>query len=63
METNLQGSTIYSNDRLDAVKKLSWGSIWAGALIGIVLMILLNMLGLGIGFSSIDIQEERNPAK
>ena len=63
METNFQGSTNYSNDRLDAVKKLSWNSIWAGALIGIVLMILLNMLGLGIGFSAIDIQDERNPAK
>ena len=63
METNLQENVIYSNDRRDTVKKLSWGSIWAGALIGIVTMILLNMLGLGIGFSAIDIAEERNPAK
>ena len=63
METNLQENVIYSNERLEGGKKLSWGSIWAGALVGIVVMILLNMLGLGIGFSAIDIQEERNPAE
>lgn len=62
METNSQENVIYSNDKIEAVKKLSWASIWAGALIGIVVLILLNMLGLGIGFSSIDIERERNPA-
>lgn len=63
METNVHENANYGTTRLDAVKKLSWGSIWAGTLIGIVTMILLNMLGLGIGFSAIDIAEEQNPAK
>lgn len=54
---------LYNNENTDPRKKLSWGSIWAGALIGIVLLILLNLLGVGIGFGSLDIQEEQNPAK
>ena len=62
METKLQENIVYNNERSDAMKKISWASIWAGTLIGIVVLILLNMLGLGIGFSSLDIQEERNPA-
>ena len=63
METRFQENAMVNNDRADVVKRVSWGSIWAGSLIGIVVLILLNMLGLGIGFSSLDIQEERNPAK
>jgi hypothetical protein len=63
MESRTEMSEFYNNDKSDARKKISWASIWAGALIGIVLLILLNLLGLGIGFGSLDIQEEQNPAK
>jgi hypothetical protein len=62
MESRLQENIAYSSEKPDVIKKISWASIWAGALIGIVVLILLNLLGLGIGFSSLDIQEERNPA-
>ena len=63
METGMHENENYGSGNFVTIKKLSWGSIWAGALIGIVTMILLNMLGLGIGFSAIDIADERNPAK
>lgn len=63
MESRTAENEFYSNEKTDARKKISWASIWAGALIGIVLLILLNLLGLGIGFGSLDIQEEQNPAK
>lgn len=63
MESSTHENEFYSNEKTDARKKISWASIWAGALIGIVLLILLNLLGLGIGFGSLDIQEEQNPAK
>ncbi len=63
METGMYENGNYGKDNVGTIKKLSWGSIWAGALIGIVTMILLNMLGLGIGFSAIDIEDERDPAK
>lgn len=63
MESRTQENEFYSNEKTDARKKISWASIWAGALIGIVLLILLNLLGLGIGFGALDITEEQNPAK
>ncbi len=62
METRLDEMTNYGNEKLVAVRKLSWSSIWAGTLVGIVLMMLLNMLGIGIGFSAIDIEDEKNAA-
>lgn len=63
MESRTDVREFYNNENSDARKKISWASIWAGALVGIVLLILLNLLGLGIGFGSLDIQEEQNPAK
>lgn len=62
MESRTEGE-FYNVENSDSRKKLSWASIWAGALVGIVTLILLNLLGLGIGFGSLDIQEEQNPAK
>ena len=62
MQSKLQENVAYGNEKTVVVKKISWASIWAGALIGIVVLMLLNLLGLGVGFSSLDIQEERNPA-
>lgn len=47
----------------DSRRRVSYGSIIGGALVGLVLLILLNMLGVGIGLSTLDIQEENNPAK
>ena len=42
-------------------KRISWGAIIAGALVSIVVMLLLNLLGIGIGLGSIDPMEEANP--
>lgn len=63
MESRTEVNEFTNNENWDSRKKISWASIWAGALIGIVLLILLNLLGLGIGFGSLDIQDEQNPAK
>lgn len=53
---------IYRNEGVDVRRKISWASIWAGMLVGVILLILLNFLGLGIGFSSLDFEQERTPA-
>jgi hypothetical protein len=45
------------------VRRLRWGAIFAGALIMLVIMMLLSLLGIGIGFGSLDIMEEPDPAK
>lgn len=63
MESNLQEGHLDSEEYSKKPSKVSWASVWAGVLVGIVTLILLNMLGVGIGFSTLDIQEERNPAK
>lgn len=61
MEITVEEKT--PNEKSDLRKKISWSSIWAGVIVGIVALILLNMLGVGIGFSTLDIQEERYPAR
>ncbi len=62
MEVKLQDDFINSESRLGK-SRVSWASVWAGVLVGVVTLVLLNMLGVGIGFSTLDIQEESNPAK
>ncbi|KQR92710.1 hypothetical protein ASG01_10925 [Chryseobacterium sp. Leaf180] len=44
-----------------SLKRLSWSSVFAGVLISMVILISLNLLGLGIGLSSIDPKTEENP--
>lgn len=46
---------------LAAVKRISWGAVFAGALLAIVLQLALSLLGLGIGLSTIDPLTEQNP--
>lgn len=43
-----------SENRGTRVSRISWGAIFAGALTALALVALLNLLGLGIGFSTID---------
>ncbi|RYY21560.1 MAG: hypothetical protein EOO36_00440 [Cytophagaceae bacterium] len=40
---------------------MSWGAIFAGALLAIVLQLALSLLGLGIGLGTIDPLTEQNP--
>jgi hypothetical protein len=47
----------------DGRRRVSYGSVIAGALVGLVLLILLNMLGVGIGLSTVDIQEDNDTAR
>jgi hypothetical protein len=42
-------------------KRISWGAVFAGALLAIVTQLALTLLGAGIGLSSVDPLEERNP--
>jgi len=38
-----------------ALKRISWGAIFAGAVVAVVLGLLLNLLGLGIGLSTFEV--------
>lgn len=44
-----------------AIKRVTWGAILAGAVVALVLQLMLNLLGLAIGLSTIDLATEANP--
>ncbi|HEX8326792.1 MAG TPA: hypothetical protein VF629_04580 [Hymenobacter sp.] len=43
------------------VKRISWGAIFAGALLALVIQLALSLLGLGVGLGTIDPMEEQDP--
>lgn len=45
-----------------AIKRVSWGAIFAGVVITLVLQLALSILGLGIGASTVNPATEQNPA-
>lgn len=53
----------YSNSSTfaDRVSRISWGAIIAGGLTALAISVLLNLLGVGIGLSTIDPLQEANP--
>ena len=42
-------------------KRISWGGVFAGALLALVTPLGLSLLGAGIGLSTIDSMQEQNP--
>jgi hypothetical protein len=44
------------------VNKVSWGAIFAGVVVGLVVQVLLTMLGVGIGVATLDPGTGDNPA-
>ena len=44
-----------------AVRRVSWGAVFAGAVTALATLALLNLLGLAIGFNSINPAQEANP--
>lgn len=43
------------------LKRISWSSVFAGALVALVVQVALTILGIGIGLSTVDVTEEANP--
>lgn len=55
---------VYDIDTVDVAsqhKQVSWGAIFAGVVVALVVQILLTMLGAGIGIATIDIGTYANP--
>jgi hypothetical protein len=44
------------------LNQVSWGAVFAGATIALVLQIILNMVGLGVGLSTIDVASVGSPS-
>jgi len=51
-----QVSTISATDdvRTIMLNEISWGAVFAGAIIGLVVQLILNMVGIGVGLSTVD---------
>lgn len=43
------------------LKRISWGAVIAGVVVALVVQLMLSLLGLGIGFGSIDPMQQSNP--
>ncbi|RYC67999.1 hypothetical protein EQG79_21320 [Spirosoma sordidisoli] len=61
MEREFSYSTDPVYGRASFMKRISWSAVFAGVLVAIVSQMLLTLLGLGIGLSTIDPVSERNP--
>ncbi|WP_144441149.1 PhnA-like protein [Bradyrhizobium sp. CCGE-LA001] len=44
------------------LNQVAWGAVFAGAVIGLVMQIILNMVGLGVGLSAMDIAQGDAPS-
>lgn len=44
-----------------ALKRISWGAVFAGLIVTIMVSLVLALLGMGIGLGTIDSQTEANP--
>jgi hypothetical protein len=53
--------TVVFDQQLHTTKRISWGSIIAGAIIAIMIQALLNILFLGLGFNAVDPATDANP--
>lgn len=56
-----EGRGRYLETGLAAFKRISWGAVFAGVVVALVVQLILSLLGLGIGMGAIDPMQERNP--
>src|SRR5436190_2177305 len=67
MEKFMAEETIrnYSEERYfpAALRRISWGAVFAGLILAIMVSLVLSLLGIGIGAATIDPMSERNPMR
>jgi hypothetical protein len=59
-----QASVVAPEDdvRTIMLNQVSWGAVFSGALIALVMQMILNMLGVGVGLSTIDVAKGDAPS-
>lgn len=57
------GTTMRAANVVESIKRISWGAVFAGVVIAVVVQLSLSLLGIGIGLSTIDPMTENNPAQ
>lgn len=51
----------YFETGLAAFKRISWGAVFGGLAIALVVQLMLSLLGIGVGMGTVDPMEERDP--
>ena len=59
---HISGITPAEDARTILINKVSWGAVLAGVVTGLVAQLVLNMIGIGIGASTLDPMTGDNPA-
>ncbi|NEN24222.1 hypothetical protein G3O08_11985 [Cryomorpha ignava] len=57
----MKTTTTNIENRVNKLSHVSWGAIFAGFVAALSIIFLLNLLGVGIGFATINPLEERDP--
>jgi hypothetical protein len=59
-----QASTVAPADdvRTIMLNQVSWGAVFSGAIIALVMQMILNMLGVGVGLSTLDVAKGETPS-
>jgi hypothetical protein len=63
-KTPAQVSAVAPSDEIRTImlNQVSWGAVFAGSTIALVMQIILNMVGVGVGLSTIDVAEGDTPS-
>lgn len=51
----------YRRGGFAAFRRISWGAVFAGLVVALVVQFILSLLGVGIGFGAMDPLQEQNP--
>src|SRR3954447_26686566 len=59
-----QASAVAAEDdvRTIMLNQVSWGAVFSGATIALVMQMILNMLGVGVGLSTLDVASGETPS-
>ena len=59
-----QASAVAPADEVRTImlNEISWGAVFAGATIALVMQIILNMIGIGVGLSTVDVAAGDTPS-
>ena len=63
MKEEVYAESTVLNPAASLVRRVSWGAIFAGLVVTIVIQLTLTLLGVAIGAATIDPLRERNPAE
>lgn len=62
MQREIINDTVVTGTMPSAGRHVSWAAIFAGAVVALVVQLMLSVLGIGIGASTVNPMTEQNPA-